>query len=292
MGEPFYQIGIDYIGPLNRSNNGNKYIIVAMDYLTKWPEAKPVKEATAEETVRFVYEDIICRHGCPGRILTDRGTHFNNRLLNGLLHKFKVEHLLSTPYHPQTNGLVERFNRTLIGALSRTANDRLNDWDQYIAPVLFAYRTSRHATTGMTPFFLVYGRSAKLPTDSTRLEEERTLVDHVRTQVDTMAVNREQAKIRIKTEQQKQKDRHDTRLKKVIQFQPNDKVLYYRAALDKQWSAKLEPKWKGPYLIYKVIGNGAYQLMGENGRVIPTPVNGTFLKIYKDRTNWVPHLLI
>ena len=82
-----------------------------MDYLTKWPEAKPVKEATAEETVRFVYEDIICHYGCSGRILTDRGMHFNNRLLNGLLHKFKVEHLLSTPYHPQTNGLVEHLIR-------------------------------------------------------------------------------------------------------------------------------------------------------------------------------------
>jgi hypothetical protein len=292
VGEPFHQIGIDYVGPLSRTTKGNRYIIVAMDYLTKWPEAKPVKEATAEETVNFVYEDIICRHGCPGRILTDRGTHFNNRLLNGLLHKFKIEHLLSTPYHPQTNGLVERFNRTLIEALSRTATDRLEEWDRYIAPVLFAYRTSRQATTGMTPFSLVYGRDAKLPTDSTRLEEERTLVDHMETQIDTMAIDRERAKIRIKTEQQKQRDRHDAKLRRVIQFQPNDKVLYYRAAMDKQWSAKLEPKWKGPYLIHKVIGNGAYQLKELDGKVVPTPVNGSYLKIYKDRTKWVPHLLI
>src|SRR3989337_2140634 len=85
-----------------------------MDYLTKWPEARATKEATADETVKFIYENIICRHRCPGKILSDRGTHFNNQLLTKLIQKFQIQHLMLTPYHPQTNGLVERFNRTLI----------------------------------------------------------------------------------------------------------------------------------------------------------------------------------
>ena len=76
VGEPFYQIGIDFVGPLQRSSSNNRYIIVAVDYLTKWPKAKPVPEATAEQTVRFIYEDIICRHGCSGKIITDRGIVF------------------------------------------------------------------------------------------------------------------------------------------------------------------------------------------------------------------------
>ena len=71
VGEPFYRIGIDYVGPLPRTKEGNKYIIVAMDYLTKWPEARPTKEATAATTIDFVYDDIVCRHGCPGIIQTD-----------------------------------------------------------------------------------------------------------------------------------------------------------------------------------------------------------------------------
>jgi hypothetical protein len=90
IGQPFHRIGIDYVGPLPVSSKGNKYIIVAMDYLTKWPEAKPVRHNDAKTTVQFVYEDIICRHGCPGEILTDRGTHFNNHLLHELLQKFEV----------------------------------------------------------------------------------------------------------------------------------------------------------------------------------------------------------
>ena len=143
-----------------------------MDYLTKWPEAKPVRAATAEETAKFIYEDIICRHGCPSKILTDRGTHFNNQMIKKLMEKFRIQHLLSTPYHPQTNGLVERFNRTMIEKLARLTTEHLNEWDRYIAPVLFSYRVNKHSTTKVSPFFLVYGREAKLPIDDEPLEEE------------------------------------------------------------------------------------------------------------------------
>ena len=82
---PFYRIGIDFVGPLPRTSRGNKYIIVAIDYLTKWPEARAVRDATAKNVVKFLYEDIICRHGCPSKILSDRGSHFNNQLVTQLM---------------------------------------------------------------------------------------------------------------------------------------------------------------------------------------------------------------
>lgn len=283
VGSPFHQIGIDFVGPLPRSSSGKKYIIVAMDYLTKWPEAKAVREATAEATVQFLYEDIICRHGCPQKILSDRGTHFNNRLLQGLVEKFQIQHLMSTPYHPQTNGLVERFNRTLVESLAKTASENLSKWDQMINPVLFAYRTNRQATTRMTPFYLLYGRDAKLPSDNNELEEEHPLQTHVMAQLEDLTINREQAKLRIQMEQQKQKDRHDKKLPKLVQFNIGDQVLYYRATLDGQHSGKLEPRWKGPYTVYQIIGNGAYKIRSTDGRELPNAVNGTFLKLYKNR---------
>jgi Integrase zinc binding domain/Integrase core domain len=292
VGEPFHRIGIDYVGPLPVTENGNKYIIVAMDYLTKWPEAKPVKEATAEATVNFIYEDIISRHGCPAIILTDRGTHFNNQLLKKLCEKFMVEHLMSTPYHPQTNGLVERFNRTLLESLARLAQKHVNKWDMYIALALFSYRTSKHSTTKLTPFLLVYGREAKLPVDSTEIEEETTLVQHVERQIDELPIIRNKARKQIGDEQLKQKDRHDRNLPPVAPFRIGDQVLYYCATLDKQWSNKLDPKWKGPYYIHLVLGNGAYKLREITGKVIKTPVNGRYLKVYKDRKNWVPQIFI
>ena len=103
----FYQIGIDFVGPLPKTKKGNRYIIIAIDYLTKWPEAKAVPNAIAEETEKFIYEDIICRHDCSQIILTDRGTYFNNQLIKGLTKQFNIKHLLLFPYHSQTNGLVE-----------------------------------------------------------------------------------------------------------------------------------------------------------------------------------------
>jgi len=104
---PFHRIGIDFVGPLPIIAQQNKYIIVATDYMTKWLEAKAVPKADAKNTVDFIYEDIICRHGCPSFLLSDRGTHFNNELVKTLTQKFEIKHLLSTPYYPQTNGLVE-----------------------------------------------------------------------------------------------------------------------------------------------------------------------------------------
>src|SRR6185295_3482481 len=159
---PFHRIGIDFVGPLPTTTQQNKYIIVATDYMTKWPEAKAVPKADAKNTVDFIYEDIICRHGCPTYLQSDRGTHFNNELVKILTQKFEIQHLLSTPYHPQTNGLVERFNRTLCESLAKLT-DQGKDWDIFIPSVLFAYRTAKQSTTKFTPFYLTYGREAKFP---------------------------------------------------------------------------------------------------------------------------------
>src|SRR4051812_10657764 len=111
VGEPFERIGIDFVGPLERTRKGNKYILVMTDYLTKWPEAEAMRETSAKNVVEFIYKRVICVHGCPKVIMSDnRGTHFRNKLVEELCEKFKIRHKLSSPYHPQTNGLVERFN--------------------------------------------------------------------------------------------------------------------------------------------------------------------------------------
>jgi len=291
--EPFYQIGIDIVGPLPRSTNGNRYIVVAIDYLTKWPEAKALSEATAENVATFIYENIICQHGCPTKLLSDRGTHFNNKMIEELTKRFQIRHHFSTPYHPQTNGLVERFNRTLCEALAKTATST-NEWDLFIAPILFAYRTSKNSTTKMEPFFLVYGRNAKLPLDDDNqlCNDSETLLRRVEHLIDDVPQIREKTRVQISKMQQKQKDRHDEKLKKHITYQIGDKVLYYNAAKEKQWSGKLDPKWRGPYYIHQVLINGSYKLRTMEGQVLATPVNGTLLKHYYDRQDWQPMVVI
>jgi hypothetical protein len=168
--EPFYQIGIDFVGPLPSTKSRKRYIIVAMDYFTKWPEAKAVTRDTAEETAKFLYEDIICRHGCPQKVISDRGTHFKNRLIESLMERFNIKHKFSTSYHPQTNGLVERFNKTLCEALAKLSNDK--NWDERIPSVLFAYRNKIQSSTKAKPFYLVYGRKVNF-LDNESYNEER-----------------------------------------------------------------------------------------------------------------------
>ena len=119
----FEKIGIDFVRPLPLTNSGNKYIIIATNYLTKWPEASATSATDANTVVEFIYENIICRHRCPNYILSDRGSHFRNKVVDGLMNKFEIKHLLSTPYHPQTNGLVERFNKTLCESIAKTTRD-------------------------------------------------------------------------------------------------------------------------------------------------------------------------
>src|SRR2546421_2877010 len=166
---PFHQIGIDFVGPLPVTKKRNRYIIVAMDYFTKWPEARATKRDTAEEVVKFLYEDIICRHGCPRKIISDRGKHFDNKMVELLTKKFEIKHNLSTSYHPQTNGLVERFNKTLCESLAKLQEDK--QWDDKIPSVLFAYRNKTHSSTKTKPFYLVYGREANFIEEATQTTE-------------------------------------------------------------------------------------------------------------------------
>ena len=127
VGQPFDRLGMDIVGPLPVTRNGNKYIVVATEYLTKWPEARALPDAKAASVVSFFYEDIICRHSCPRELLIDQGTHFVNALLDALCAQLGVKHRLSTAYHPQTNGLVERFNRTLCEILAKYASQYQQD---------------------------------------------------------------------------------------------------------------------------------------------------------------------
>src|SRR6266511_2247091 len=146
----FQRIGIDIVGPLTITKKGNRYIITAMDYFTKWSIAKALKEATAKVVSKFIYQKIICEHECPEVLQSDRGTHFVNRVIEDLTEKFRIKHHLSSLYHSQTNGLVERFNQTLYKKLAKLLEET-DQWDEFVDPVLMAYRMTKHSVIGVTP---------------------------------------------------------------------------------------------------------------------------------------------
>jgi hypothetical protein len=287
--EPFYKIGIDIVGPLKITERKNKYIVVAADYFTKWPEAKALEKADGKEVGRFIFEDIVCRHGCPKEILSDRGTHFNNELVKELLKNLGIKHKFSTPYHPKTNGLVERFNKTLCEALAKKENRE--DWDLEIPGVLLAYRTKIQSSTKITPFYTVYGRKCRLPI-SEEIIKEITMEGRLQYLIDKLPEERNQIKENIMESQRKQKDYHDRKYKRKTDFEIGDKVLLYDAAKEKQWSGKLEDKWKGPYYIQQKMFNGAYKLKDMQGRILKTPTNGELLKEYFSRENYEPMIIV
>ena len=280
----FERVGIDFVGPLPKTRKGNKYICVITEYLTKWPEAKAMKKATAQNVVEFLYETIICRFGCPQIIQSDRGSHFNNQIMEDLCKKFMIKHKLSSPYHPQTNGLVERFNRTLCETLAKLILKE-NQWDQHINSALFAYRTMKQGTTKRTPFYMMYGKEATLPIDEigeiVEINKEKELL-HRTYQIINIQEDREEVLNTIKESQQTQKENHDCKIKEIT-FKIAEKVLLKDSAKEKQWSGKLQPKWKGPYYVHDISGKGTYRLRTIEGQVLKAPYNVKQLKRYHER---------
>src|SRR2546423_7386073 len=237
----------------------------------------------------FIYDNIICRHGCLKKILSDRGTHFNNQVIEKLVEKFQIKHKFSTPYHPKMNGLVERFNKTLCEALAKlTGEDK--DWDLRIGSVLFAYRNKKHSSIKVEPFYLIYGRVARIPMDTE--EKETTVKKRLGYLLEELPRVRREAKVQSEKSQEKQKEYHDKKIRKQEKFEIGDKVLYYNAAKEKQWSGKLDEKWKGPYYIHEKLLNGSYKIKETNGKILKTPVNGELLKKYNIREAFITYVLV
>ncbi|GFV91076.1 retrovirus-related Pol polyprotein from transposon 412 [Trichonephila clavipes] len=158
---PFHRIGIDLLGRFPKSAHGNKWIIVCTDYSTRYAITKALPTAEVDEIAKFLLEEIVLRHGAPRVIITDRGAVFRSRLVSSLVDLCNIDHRFTTAYHPQTNGLTERFNKTLADMLSMYVDVEQKNWDEILPFVTFAYNTAKQETTGFTPFYLLHGREAK-----------------------------------------------------------------------------------------------------------------------------------
>ncbi|KAL0149347.1 hypothetical protein M9458_055385 [Cirrhinus mrigala] len=185
IGVPFERIGMDIVGPLPRSGRGHEHILVIVDYATRYPEAVPLRQATAKAIARELFL-LFTRVGLPSEILTDQGTPFMSRLMADLCRLLKVKQVRTSVYHPQTDGLVERFNQTLKQMLRRVAAEDKKDWDLLLPYVLFSIREVPQASTGFTPFELLFGRQPRGLLDVAREAWEqqpaayRTVIEHVR----------------------------------------------------------------------------------------------------------------
>jgi hypothetical protein len=186
---PFAKWGIDFMTCHPHSAGGHGYIIVAVDYFTKWAEAMPTFDNTGKTAALFLFNHVVTRFCVPQAIVTDHGSHFRNNMMSELTEKLGLRHDSSTPYYPQANGQVEAINKVLITMIRRMIGIHKTSWHTMLFSALWAYRTSVKSATGFMPFRLVYGMEAILPIEceisslklaiellpNTPVEEERLL---------------------------------------------------------------------------------------------------------------------
>ncbi|RDX73854.1 Pol polyprotein, partial [Mucuna pruriens] len=160
---PFSMWGLDMIGLIEpKASNGHRFILVAINYFTKWVEAASYANITKSVVTKFIKRDIICRYGLPARIITDNGTNLNNKMMTELCKQFKIKHHNSIPYSPKMNGAIEAANKNIKKIIQKMVVT-YKDWHDMLPYALYGYRTSVHMSIGATPYSLVYGTKAVLP---------------------------------------------------------------------------------------------------------------------------------
>ena len=252
VGAPMDRVAVDIMGPLPESVRGNRYILVIVDYFTRWVEAFPLPDQKAKTVAHKVVCDFICRFGTPLELHTDQGRTFESDLFQEICRLLEVTKTRSTPYHPSANGLVERFNRTLGSMIRSYLDGSCGDWDFYIPILTAAYRSTSHPATGFSPNLLMLGRETMTPTDIQFPREHNvaaSIPEYVTGLQEQFARCYAIARQNLKAAAERQGKYHNTRIVQNL-FQPGQLVLKRSPG-----NSKLSKPWVGPYLVVRMASD-------------------------------------
>ena len=282
IGEPFRRVAVDLVGPIAPcSERGHRYILTVVDYATRYPEAEVLKTIDTISVAEGLI-NIFCRIGFPEEILTDRGTQFVSEMMEEVNRLLSMKHLKTTAWHPQCNGLVERFNGTLKMILKRLCAECPKQWDRYLPAVLFAYRSSIQESSGFSPFELVFGRKVRGPMEILRAywgkdekEEVKNVYKYVMDLKQRLQETCNIAQEELLKAQEIHKKRYDRSAQPKV-LQVGQKVLLLLPTK----ANKLLLQWRGPYTVLEKVSPVNYVIqMGSKKKTFHV----NMLKLYQER---------
>ena len=263
-GAPFERIGIDILDTRQKTARGFQYILVVSDYFTKYTDAFPLRRHTARIVADILATRYFNYHGVPMVIHSDQGTEFESKLFRALVGLYGSEKIHTAPYRPQSDGQVERFNRTLLNMLSAYVSGSANDWDNHLPFVIQAYNTSVHTSTGITPHAMVYGHEMTMPIDLMYPDPEKSspptncgpeYVEFVRRALRTA---HQFAREHLKQSTLRQKRGYDAHAKPRSAFKPGDLVRYYYPPA--RINNKFARPWIGPFRVLEQCTEVDYRI--------------------------------
>lgn len=253
---PFQTIHLDHLGPFPRSSRGNVHLLVIICGFSKFILAKPVK-STKSAPVIAMLRDMVAIFGSPGRIITDRGTAFTSRVFAAMCRDLGVHHSKVAVGAARGNGQVERSNRTILNSLRSLIDPNDRKWDEEINNIQWAINNSPNSTTGCSPSSLLLSYT---PRDIHRNEIVLAIHDEGDNRISDPAQIKARAAQRILLKQQAQKRYFDQRRRGARGYQIGDLVLVEKDQFQTSGSHKLEPRYKGPYIVAGILGNDRYQV--------------------------------
>ena len=253
-------VALDFFGPLPRTSRGNVYVLVGIDHFSRWPEAVATRVATAAVVAQFLHHRIIPQHGTPKELLTDHGTHFASHVIAELCKRYKVRRLMSTPYTPQSNGIVERFMGYMKNALVTLISQHPKAWDEHLPAVLFAYRATPHPNIGDTPFFINKGYDPWIP-EMLAVDAPEGMRKRDGNWLEVLLSTRRTLEGQVAQQQARLQEAQ--KVKDEIYFATGQLVLVKRTPAELQSAhTKLTDKYDHPARIVAVMPNGvSYQLV-------------------------------